>query len=263
MLKALSYSSLFIALNAACLAIFYGILSGSVVAPRVALVALATFASYNAAQLAPLRLRRPFNERGLWIKDHSRLLWGFSLFALAGVGFLALRLSLADWLNFGHLFVLVLLYENTFGNKPLRKIPYLKPFFISYIWTMTCALPPFYDSWNPELLWHVPQCFLYMLGLCVLFDIRDQKEDRALGTKTFATRFGARNSKAISLVLMALSLAALVLLQQGLSVIFPIIYFGLVTALTLALKNDSGEYAYLYGVDGLIALKLGALLLAI
>lgn len=263
MLKALSYSSLFIALNAACLALFYGFLAGSVVAPRVALIALATFASYNVAQLAPLRFRRPFNERGLWIKEHSRSLWAYSSIALVGVALLALRLSLADWLNFGHLFVLVLFYENTLGNRPLRKIPYLKPFFISYIWTMTCALAPFYDSWNPELLWHVPQCFLYMLGLCVLFDIRDQKEDLALGTKTFATRFGAGYSKGFSLILIALSLAGLVLLRQELSIIFPILYFGMVMALTLALKDDSGEYAYLYGVDGLIALKLGALLWAI
>lgn len=258
MLTFFAYSSCFIALNAFALSVFYGCLAGSVVPARALLVGLSTFALYNIAQLAPLRKRGPQNERGLWIQARSKFLWAGALSSLCAVAVLSVQLTLWDWLNFGHLFLLGLLYEDVFGNKPLREIPYLKPFFISYIWSMSCALPPVYDAWNPELLWMPLECFLFMLSLCVLFDIRDAREDKALGVKTLAVRFGPAPSKRTAAALLALSLFIL----APFSAIPPwtLAVYGAVWLLVCAgLRAGSKEYAYLYGVDGLIGLKTLAL----
>lgn len=273
MSKLLSYSSVFIAINAAILAVFYGGLLGSVVIPRVLVIGLATFACYNLVQLGPLRKRAPLGERNTWIFKRRKGLWIMTGIALLCVSLVATQLSLYDWINFGHLFLLALLYESIFDHgplrKPLRKIPYTKPFFIAYIWTMSCAFPALYDlgfalSATGGHLWILPECFFFISGLAMLFDLRDANEDKRLGVKTFPTQLGPKRAKMIAGVFLFLSLALLFknsLETTALSIWSLALYAAAVAAVATMVKNDSPESGFLYGVDGLIGLK-GLLLLA-
>lgn len=255
MLKAISYSSIFIGLAAFSLSLFHGLESGSIVIARSILIGLATFASYNITQLAPLRLRDPLTPRGWWLKKHSKTLWRMSLIALAMITLLSTQLSLYDWINFSHLFVLSLVYENTFGNTPMRKIPYIKPFWISYIWAMSCALPYAYDSKNWSLLWQTLECFLFILSLCVVFDIRDKFDDLTNDTKTFATKLSLKNVKLISFLIFVAAFAFLIGLYK-INLIGAIIFALTYMAILWVAKPNSKESLYLVGVDGLIILKL-------
>ena len=219
------------------------------------MVGFATLASYNLTQLAPLRKRKPRSERGRWILQHRKALWILCAVSLGIVGALATKLSLYDWLNFGHLFLLSLFYDDIIGNIPLRKIPYAKPFFITYVWTMTCAFPPIYDSGDLSLLWTLPECFLFIFGLCVLFDFRDVHEDRELGIKTFATKLSPVRIKALAFACVLAS-AIYFKAKTGANLTFISLYMAAFALLTLRIKSESGEHAYLLGVDGMIALKL-------
>ncbi|MEX0799109.1 MAG: hypothetical protein WD025_06675, partial [Bacteriovoracaceae bacterium] len=207
MLKALSYSSLFIAFNAFCLALFYSMLADGVVLARVSLVGIASFISYNAVQLIPVIKEGPLNERAEWMLLHSHGL--FAAMALASGAILTLlpQLSLFDWLNYGHLFFLTLFYEKVVADFSLRSAPMLKPFLISYVWTMACAFPQIYegqDNW-----WMLPECFLFIFALSALFDIRDIETDKSQGVKTFATELSPSMVKWIAGASMFLSFALL------------------------------------------------------
>lgn len=254
MLRALSYSSLVIGLCAFSLTLFYGELLDSIVLARSLLVGLATVAAYNFTQLVPLRFRDPINERGQWIKERSKGLWALSLLCLLLCAALSYYLSLKDWINFGHLFILCLVYENSFGNRPARKVPYIKPFYISYIWTMACCAPVIYDVGAWDKLGLVAECFFFMLSLCILFDLRDIKEDESLGFATLANRLELSQVKALSFALMALSLVYLG--ATGASSWRQIaLYIGLYGLVVWRTKESSSEYFFLYLVDGMILVK--------
>lgn len=227
------------------------------------MIALATLASYNFVQLAPLRKKAPHGVRSQWIFRNRKPLWGLCVASLGLTMLLSLRLGLYDWINYGHLFILALLYEDTLGNKPLREFPFLKPVIIAYIWTMACALPPILDavfaSGQAQLFILLPECFLFIFSTCVLFDLRDRSEDMSTGIKTFATVYGFKQSKLLALI--CFSASSIMLWLFGFAPALALLVYSAFFCLLVAkLNKDSGDMPYLLGVDGFLGLKLFLLL---
>ncbi|MCO4754389.1 MAG: hypothetical protein KC478_07890 [Bacteriovoracaceae bacterium] len=250
--KFLAFSSLYIALNALALSLFYQIISGSIHIPRAITIFLATFISYSAVQLFPLKNKQPRSERSQWILSHRKvLIWSMSLCSVLILALIPL-LDLEDILNFAHLFVLALFYEQVISSKNIRSIPYAKPFLISYVWTMACAYPSYSES-LPMLA--LLECFLFIFSLCLLFDLRDIEDDKAQDVVTFATRFGA----AAVIPLASISfIAALILVfnlfEVGLISWILFLAIGIVTILKS--RPSTADLYYLLAVDGLIGFKL-------
>ena len=146
--KFFANSSLFIALCAFCLSIFYSeITETNIELYRLIVIFLGTLASYIGVQLIPMHKNKATSQRSIWIKEQKVILYSFLAASFFGIFASLQYLENFDLLNFTHLFILVLFYEKIFLNeKELRKIPYLKPFIISYVWACVATAPQIFLS---------------------------------------------------------------------------------------------------------------------
>ncbi|GAB3202806.1 hypothetical protein GCM10027293_30060 [Pontibacter aydingkolensis] len=91
--------------------------------------------------------------------------------------------------------------------RPLRSIPLLKVFLIAYVWAVVTAWFPLLDAgiaaWDGEAMLLLLRRFLFILSLALLFDIRDYAYDRSTNTLTIPGLIGVRNTKFISITLLA------------------------------------------------------------
>ncbi len=85
----------------------------------------------------------------------------------------------------------------------LRSVGFIKPFLIAFIWASTVSLGPilYYDFlFGTNLLLSTTTLFLFtknglfILVLCILFDIKDYATDYNLQLKTIVVRFGLRKT---------------------------------------------------------------------
>lgn len=248
------------ALSALSLSYFYSnILSTESNFYRYIIIFCGTLASYIAVQLIPISQNFAKSKRSLWIKENKILLYSLLLASLFSIVASVKHLESFDILNFSHLFIIVLFYEKIFLNeKELRKIPYVKPFIISYVWACVCTAPQIFLSLkNPNyLIW--PECFLFILGLTIPFDIRDIEADNIDGVKTFATKFRVKSVKRLSFLIFIIALVMqFYYLELTLSNLM--ITIGIAICYLLILSRvwpNQKEYIFLYGLDGVILLKL-------
>lgn len=169
----------------------------------------ATLFAYNFQRLSRLgkEIEKNDSERIIWIKQHRILVW-----IVCGIGALV-ALSYAFYLSLNQLLFLVIpglisvLYA--FGKFSLRNIPFLKIIWISSVWA-SCIFLPFVDSeyFNQALIFSI-LTFVYIMALCIPFDIRDLKYDDS-NKKTIPQLLGVKGAKAIASILL---FACIILLQ--------------------------------------------------
>lgn len=255
-----SYSSLFISICALSLAFFYSTsfeIETNIY--RYIVIFCGTLASYTGVQLIPINKNKANSARSLWIKENKIILYSLILASIFAIIASLKHLESFDLLNFAHLFIIVLFYEKIFLNeKELRKIPYLKPFIISYVWACVCTAPQIILTINEPnyLIWG--ECFLFILGLTIPFDIRDIEADHIDGVKTLATRFSVKTVKLLSFIIFITALyMQFSYIHPTLKNIAITIFIGSFYLLILSkVWPNQKEHIFLYGLDGIIILKI-------
>jgi 4-hydroxybenzoate polyprenyltransferase len=262
MLKFISFSGIFIAIAAICYSLFYTLLLDVPVHVfRLIIIFFATLGSYIAVQLLPLYKAPIWHERQVWFKEHYIELLAMLVSSALAILIFANRLNQIEMLNFFHLFLIVVFYEKIIiKNNELRKIPYLKPFLIAYVWAGACTLPQLLnDTYNPIIF---TESFLFILALTIPFDIRDNEQDRMQGLKTLVHILGEGKLKILCFIIFTTALAiGLYLAGPALHRLF--ISLGMLIFYSFLLGrswNNQHDYYFLYGMDSLIILKLLLLL---
>lgn len=259
-LNFITHSSLFIALCATSLSFYYTKISFTQINYyRLSTIFFATLLSYIGVQLIPVTKNHFHNKRSLWIKENKIILFSFMVSSLIGITASLEHLNNFDILNFSHLFIIVLFYEKIFlDEKELRKIPYIKPFLISYIWACACSAPQVFLNKSDPNLFIFLESFLFILALTIPFDIRDIENDNFDGLKTLATRFQTSTVKRISLTIFVLSaIIQFQFLALSLKNIIITVFIMIVYLLILSrVWPNQKETYFLVGLDGIILLKL-------
>lgn len=93
-----------------------------------------------------------------------------------------------------------------FGNKNdrfcFRKIPFLKIFLISFVWSASTVLLPViqssenYSSFHTALM--IAERFLFIFAIAIPFDIRDKEADRCAGLKTIPMLLNEKKALTLS-----------------------------------------------------------------
>lgn len=259
-MKFLSNSSLFIALMSSMLCIFYTkVVSLDLDLPRIIIVFFGTLLSYIAVQIIPSKNNLIKTNRSIWIDKHKKILYSLMGLSIFIILLFVRKLQNFDLLIFIHLFVLVFFYEKLFITKyELRKVPYLKPFLISYIWAWTCTAPALYYNLNDIDLFIWPECFLFILSLAITFDIRDLEGDKLESIQTIPIKLGFQKAKTLCFFFFIVSL---IIQFQFINLSIPTVFISILLVsvyIFLLSKTHPGqkdEY-FLFGIDGIMGLKL-------
>lgn len=259
-LKFLSHSSIFISICALSLS-FYYIANFNLQhnTYKYIVIFCGTLISYISVQLIPINKNNTQTPRSQWIFDNRVALYSILLVSVLSILFCVKYLESFDLLNFAHLFVIILFYEKIFlKDKELRKIPYAKPFIISYVWACIATAPVIILTLNAPNYYIWPECFLFILGLTLPFDIRDIEADKSDGIKTFATKYSITAVKAISILIFFLGLALHYFhIDSSYKSLFITLAIGLTYLFVISKVNQKQkESLFLYGLDGIILLKL-------
>jgi 4-hydroxybenzoate polyprenyltransferase len=158
------------------------------------------------------------NQRAYWYKTH-KIQISYSQHILiittiiAGIilsfqNWEAIRdLSASEWaLIFIFPITALLYYESISPKNPthnLRSIGWLKPFVISFVWTGIISIYPIilksiesgnHFELNSMEIWFFIKNFIFIVILCILFDIKDYAADHNSQLKTFVVRLGLRKT---------------------------------------------------------------------
>lgn len=158
-----------------------------------------------------------------------------------------------------HLGIISTLYnvpKNTTGmiKLPLRSIPFLKVFIISYVWASISAILPALASTQNLTSQHLiifSAHFMFIMSITLPFDIRDYKTDSETQLATIPRVIGINFTKLLAITALLL----FHLLISAFVVQLYLLAFSLITALLIAFSAPNKKYFYFtFALDGTIIL---------
>ncbi len=169
-------------------------------------------------------------------------------------------IPLKEILLLGHLGILSLLYnppdDLVHRRIPLRSIPFLKIFLITYIWSVLGAVYPWLILQTihpPSQIIHLfAGLFFFILGITLPFDIRDYYKDRRALLPTMAHLLGMRATRAVSLTCILIS--TLLLLSFYSHPLFLLVPMAVAMVLILKANPENHPLFFLGMLDGTILL---------
>ncbi|HWJ25407.1 MAG TPA: hypothetical protein VNS32_02635 [Flavisolibacter sp.] len=149
----------------------------------------------------------------------------------------------------------------------LRKFAIGKTIFLAVDWAhITSVLPVLVstDSITTTQIWFAINRFLFIYGICIIFDRRDVVEDRKEGIKSFITILSEKGIDRLFWGTMIAHLLSFGLLVPYFSTTQMIILFFPAIILSLLYypsKTNSSDYLYYFVLDGLVMLSATILVL--
>lgn len=155
--------------------------------------------------------------------------------------------------------------------KKLRRIGWLKPFIIGFVWSGIVSVYPVFclqiESHQTGHFFHLPSFWLWLKNLmfistlCIMFDIKDYESDREHQLKTYAVQFGINNT--IRYIIIPLVLAGMTsFFMFTVSHHFPAerillnaIPYILLLICSYTLHKKHSIIYYLFVIDGLMIIK--------
>lgn len=131
-----------------------------------------------------------------------------------------------------------LLYNSRFLRYTIREIPFLKVFYVGFIWGLMNAWLCF-EQFNLPIFW---LSFFFISSLLLPFEIRDMEEDRG-NVCTFPLRFGIRKTKIFACFLATVSLVFALFYLEDLF-LFAFILTYLTTVLLIAYSRPRNNDMY-------------------
>jgi 4-hydroxybenzoate polyprenyltransferase len=259
-IKILVFANVFIAFSAlAQAALTYRLFSIPINSANMAyllFIFLSTYLQYNMQRGYMINNENIHSERSLWLLKHKKLLMYSIGASLIAVMFLCNNLS---WTSIGIMIgaeiVSTLYYLKPFN---LRRHGYIKPFLISSVWVISCALVPLIENKlvTEQSIWFVASQFFFISVLCLLFDIKDGEGDYLAGVNTYVNKFGINISKLICFALGACSVICFFQFTNHIYFLVTLIIFMLFVIITILFTNEKRDALYYYlWIDGLLLLQ--------
>jgi 4-hydroxybenzoate polyprenyltransferase len=233
-------------------------------------VFFSTLFLYNLQRivLSPVYIKAPGSERHAWIVHHRKTL--LLLSAISALGALVCMPFLETQLLFTMILPGIISVLYFLPGIGLRKIPALKALAVALVWAFTGVLVPLLlTGTNPisrNILYMFTERTLFLLSICIVFNIRDIEHDRLSRVRTISSLYGARTGVLAGLSAIIASAFFSFLLYRlnsySKSDLFAILTSLLLTSLlicnvrsaTTGKKNS--EFFYLIGMDGMILVQL-------
>lgn len=195
-----------------------------------------------------------------YIKFRSAKSIVFFLMALIPVAVLVWNLQFTTLLYFAHLGLISVLYNSPLLNSikylPLRSIPLVKIFLISYIWANIGSFLPVlthYISPNREVYMFFVAQFLFILAITLPFDIRDFYGDIRKNLRTLPGTLGIKRTKYLAYLALVSHFVLLMFVHDEAWIFIPLLLMAFFLA-KRSTASKPGHY-YTFYIDGLIILQ--------
>jgi len=245
----------------------------------------ATVLYYTYAYLGPLSTGPIMNPRRAWYnKNHRLIIFSQLILFLACVilgcvfcyqNFTGIeKLPVIYWLVMAVILIAGIFYygllPKSFFKVNLRKTGLLKAFVIGFVWACCANILSFIvvqiesGPHAAELIflgWLFLKNWMFCTVNAMIFDIKDYEDDSNKQLKTFAVRFGIKNTiYFILLPLIVIGLFSLIAFTLSrhtgtITILFNLIPFILLLIITWGMQKPHKILYYLVVIDGLIFLK--------
>lgn len=225
-------------------------------------VLLCTFLQYNIQRgYHVVNESNSHSPRSLWTIQHKKIMLFSLAISLIVVLFLCNKLSkLSIGIMVGAEIISTLYYLQPFN---LRRHGYIKPFLISFVWVISCALVPLIENnlLTIHSVWFLASQFVFISVLCMLFDIKDNEADYLSGVNTYANRFGVNITKIICCILVIIGFTCFYKFNSEPAFLIKSIVLRLILLYTILITNDNKHSFYFYlWIDGLLIIQTGLFL---
>lgn len=225
------------------------------------------------------------NTRSLWYYHNRQLVYRsqvlFTIILIGGIVLFAkdnwkaiLHLALSEWLLILAFPIAGAFYYGAdiqaFGKYNLRKIGWLKPFIIGFVWAGLVTIYPAEYHNIQHQMHYIPtflgsllflKNFMFVTVLCIMFDIKDYANDVNQHLYTFVVKVGLRNT--IFYILIPLCILGLgSFLTYGfthqfsaMKIVLNTIPFISLIIVAYSLHRRKQIFYYLVLIDGLMLLK--------
>lgn len=186
-----------------------------------------TLSAYNFHRLRGLKSSPAQNPRMEWVKKHYLFSISATLVSLAiaivlyfhlpnsGIILLLPLTLISIW------YAVDLIKQGNF-DRPLREVPFLKIFLISFVWVGACLMFPAVSHYgftalsSPEIQMLAFAYGIFVFSLTLPFDIRDLRADRKQAILTIPGSIGIKRTKILSILgFLASSALVVVLYLKG------------------------------------------------
>lgn len=238
--------------------------------PYSTLVFFATLFVYNFQRMfyTPHKDDSLHSVRRAWIFANGGIIKTLVLIGFTGVAisFFYVDLDLLFYLS--PLLILSLAYFSPLVK--LRKNAFFKLLTLVSVWTVVTAVLPILIAHVPLLddlsLFHIAIRALFMLGICIPFDIRDLKIDMADKIATLPILLGETVTRWMALICMVLYnlliIQAYHLRLMNIKLIVPLLCSAIINTLLVFFTNSKrSEYYFIAGIDGTMILQGATLML--
>jgi 1,4-dihydroxy-2-naphthoate octaprenyltransferase len=226
----------------------------------------ATLLAYNLHSLAAIRNSDAADQPKL-VDPFARIIHPFFTgLAAIGTGYYTTRIDMGE-----HWMVVLLTALLTIGysypllfwrsKRKLREYGIAKVIILALVWTISTVFLPLQDPhWYAHpIVWLVmARRFLFMIALCLPFDIRDVEKDQLQGIATVPNVIGVqRTYRLINQILLAifvLTMPAFFLGAWGITtaILFSVVFTGIIIYLS---RQNKHALMYLGAIDGMILLQ--------
>ena len=229
-----------------------------------------------------LKCAKPVDDDRInWYRKHKPLVWSLLFISTCAVAYLlithyAILFSRENFIWTLLIPILSITYSLPFlpGGKALRHFGWLKLPLLSFVWSFTTVSLPVLYSGN-ELIEQTQEQtlfinrFLFVMALCVLFNLRDYEEDKADNVMTPAVLLGSQKILSTGKwVLSILNLIAGLLLIWAFHFQSPLLYAAIIIPVILLFllfqyfSFTKTEIQFLFLNDGLMPVKALLLIFA-
>lgn len=204
------------------------------------------------------------SERHRWILNHKKQLIILTVFSLTSILFISFFIPSENLILLMGTGIIASAYFLPFVN--LRRIPGVKALLVAAVWTaVTVYFPIRFSSVSAgftsitaghrNFILLITERFLFLLALCIAFNIRDIQFDKNSGVNTLPVIYGIEKAKLIAYCLLLLFVVTLFIRDPSIVSICMAVSGGLTAWLIAKSYPESGEMHYSFLIDGTMILQ--------
>lgn len=137
------------------------------------------------------------------------------------------------------------------NGKGLRSITFLKSGWLAAVWTLVTVWIPLEFKSDTATLFILGERFLFMLSICIIYNLRDVHHDALTGIKTVLHKFGVPATKLICIIILMMAQLLIFCHHYPEYIYNPLSVSMALTGLTvLAARRNGSWWYYTLLVDG-------------